>query len=128
MATRAIKDAKDLSTNELIYFKGHAKATYMSDGRNVEEVITGTGEGSVVGIARKEVAKVIDSAPETMDTLKKIADLIEKDAEQAADILATLGDHEARIGTLENKFVVLSETEYEDLDKKEDKFYFCYEE
>lgn len=32
MATRKIKDAKDLSTNELIYFKGHAKATYMSDG------------------------------------------------------------------------------------------------
>lgn len=89
--------------------------------------LTGTGEGSVVDIASKEVAKVIDSAPETMDTLKKIADLIEKDAEQAADILATLGDHEARIGTLENKFVVMSETEYENLPKKEDKFYFCYE-
>lgn len=36
---RKIKDAKDLSTNELIYFKGHAKATYMSDGRTVEESI-----------------------------------------------------------------------------------------
>lgn len=91
------------------------------------DILTGTGEGSVVDIASKEVAKVIDSAPETMDTLKKIADLIEKDAEQAADILATLGDHEARIGTLENKFVVMSETEYENLPKKEDKFYFCYE-
>lgn len=44
---RKIKDAKDLSTNELIYFKGHAKATYMSDGRNVEEAIhqIGTGGG-----------------------------------------------------------------------------------
>ena len=91
------------------------------------DILTGTGEGSVVDIASKEVAKVIDSAPETMDTLKKIADLIEKDAEQAADILATLGDHEARIGTLENKFVVMSETDYENLTKKEDKFYFCYE-
>ena len=39
MATRNIKDAKDLSTNELIYFKGHAKATYMSDGRTVEDAI-----------------------------------------------------------------------------------------
>jgi hypothetical protein len=39
MATRKIKDAKDLSTNELIYFKGHAQATYMSDGRTVEEAI-----------------------------------------------------------------------------------------
>lgn len=92
------------------------------------DTLTGTGEGSVVDIASKEVAKVIDSAPETMDTLKKIANLIEKDAEQAADILAKLGDHETRIDTLENRIVVLSETEYENLTKKEDKFYFCYEE
>ena len=92
------------------------------------EILTGTGEGSVVDIASKEVAKVIDSAPETMDTLKKIADLIEKDAEQAADILATLGDHENRISTLEDKFVVMSEAEYNALPNKEDKFYFCYDE
>lgn len=39
MATRKIKDAKDLTTNELIYFKGHAKATYMSDGTTVEDAI-----------------------------------------------------------------------------------------
>lgn len=39
MATRKIKDAKDLTTNELIYFKSHAKATYLSDGRTVEDVI-----------------------------------------------------------------------------------------
>lgn len=39
MSSRKIKDAKDLSTNELIYFKGHAKATYMSDGTTVEDVI-----------------------------------------------------------------------------------------
>lgn len=92
------------------------------------ETLIGTGEGSVVDIASKEVAKVIDSAPETMDTLKKIADLIEKDAEQAADILATLGDHESRIATLEDKFVVMSEAEYDTLPNKEDKFYFCYDE
>ena len=45
MSTRKVKDAKDLSTNELIYFKGHAKATYMSDGRNVEEAINQIGTG-----------------------------------------------------------------------------------
>lgn len=39
MATRKIKDAKDLSTQELIYFKGHAKATFMSDGSSVEESV-----------------------------------------------------------------------------------------
>ena len=46
MATRQIKDAKDLTTNELIYFKGHAQATYMSDGRTVEEAISNINGGS----------------------------------------------------------------------------------
>ena len=46
MATRQIKDAKDLSTNELIYFKGHAKATYMSDGSTVEDAINNAAGGS----------------------------------------------------------------------------------
>lgn len=96
--------------------------------RGEVKILTGTGEGSVVDIANKEVAKVIDSAPETMDTLKKIADLIEKDAEQAADILVTLGGHENRISTLEDKFVVMSEADYDALPNKEDKFYFCYDE
>lgn len=52
MATRKIKDAQDTTTNELIYFKGHAKATYMSDGRNVEDAIhqIGTGGGGGGGI------------------------------------------------------------------------------
>ena len=39
MTNRIIKDAKDLSTNELIYFRGHAKATYMSNGATVEDAI-----------------------------------------------------------------------------------------
>ena len=40
MSIRKIKNAKDLSTNELIYFKSHAQATFMNNGLNVEEVIT----------------------------------------------------------------------------------------
>ena len=39
MATRKIKDAKEVSTGELIYFKGHAEATYMSDGSTVENKV-----------------------------------------------------------------------------------------
>lgn len=39
MSTRQIKNARDLTTNELIYFRGHAKATYMSDGATVEDTI-----------------------------------------------------------------------------------------
>lgn len=39
MSTRKIKDAVDHGTKELIYFKGHAKATFMSDGSTVEDAI-----------------------------------------------------------------------------------------
>ena len=45
MANRIIKDAKDTKSNELIYFRGHAKATYMSDGRTVEDAINSAGTG-----------------------------------------------------------------------------------
>ena len=41
MATRKIKNAKDLVTDELIYFKSHAQATFMSDGTTVEDKING---------------------------------------------------------------------------------------
>lgn len=48
MATRQIKDAKDLITGELIYFKGHAQATFMSDGRTVEEAVSGMSGGETI--------------------------------------------------------------------------------
>ena len=45
MANRKIKDAKDLTTNELVYFRGHAKATYMSNGATVEDAINSISAG-----------------------------------------------------------------------------------
>lgn len=45
MSTRKVKDAKDIETGEKIYLKGHAKATYMSDGINVEDAINELREG-----------------------------------------------------------------------------------
>ena len=39
MSTRKIKNAVNNTTGELIYFKGHAKATFMSDGSTVEDTI-----------------------------------------------------------------------------------------
>ena len=46
MADRILKDAKDPKNNNLNYFRGHAKATYMSDGRTVEDAINNIGNGS----------------------------------------------------------------------------------
>jgi hypothetical protein len=49
MSTRKIKDAKDLSSGELIYFRGHAKSTFMSDGRTVEDAVNSMSGGSSSG-------------------------------------------------------------------------------
>lgn len=44
MTTRRVIDAKD-KDGEKVYVKGHAKATYMSDGRTVEDAIKQIGTG-----------------------------------------------------------------------------------
>lgn len=70
MATRKIKDAKDLSTNELIYFKGHAKATYMSDGRTVEDAINEIPDEGVEGPAGADgvsITSVVQTTTSTAD-------------------------------------------------------------
>ena len=66
MATRKIKDAKDLSTNEFIFFKGHAKATFMSDGRSVEDAINNIStEGW-----KKELVEVVGDTIELLQPNK----------------------------------------------------------
>lgn len=65
MSTRKIKDAIDLETSEKFYFRGHAKATYMSDGRTVEDAIndipTGGGGDLSDYITRDELSNVATS-------------------------------------------------------------------
>ena len=67
MSTRKVKDAIDLETNEKVYLKGHAKATYMSDGRTVEDAINNipSGEGGSVDLSgyvtKEELADVATS-------------------------------------------------------------------
>ena len=66
MSTRNIKDAKDSKTGELIYLKGHAQATFMSDGQTVEEAIHnianngGSGGGSNVNMSNYYTKAQID--------------------------------------------------------------------
>ena len=83
MSTRKIKEAKDLSSGELIYFKGHAKATYMSDGNTVEDSINqlknNSGSGSNVDLSDYETkAESQDKLQEAKDyTDSQITDLRE---------------------------------------------------
>ena len=63
METRKIKDARDLETGEKIYLKGHAKATYMSNGVPVEDAIKDlqeNGGGSGGGTAELMVNVTYD--------------------------------------------------------------------
>lgn len=39
MANRKVMDAVNINTGEKVFFNAHAGATYMSDGRNVEDAI-----------------------------------------------------------------------------------------
>lgn len=63
MTTRRVIDAKD-KDGEKVYVKGHAKATYMSDGRTVEDAIKqiGTGGGGGGGIT-VETDPVFSASP-----------------------------------------------------------------
>lgn len=54
MSTRKIKNAKDLTDGSLIYFKGHAQATYMSDGSTVEDAIKASKKVDLTGYATEE--------------------------------------------------------------------------
>lgn len=54
MLTRKIKNAKDLTDGSLIYFKGHAQATYMSDGSTVEDAIKASKKVDLTGYATEE--------------------------------------------------------------------------
>ena len=77
MATRQIKDAKDLSTNELIYFKGHAQATYMSDGTTVEDAINNIGTGSSINtsnFATKDELAAKQDVISDIDTIRSNAE------------------------------------------------------
>lgn len=61
MANRIIKDAKDVKSNELIYFRGHAKATYMSDGRTVEDAINSAGTGGSADMSNYYTKAQVDA-------------------------------------------------------------------
>ena len=70
MSTRNIKDAKDLTTGELIYFKSHAQATFMSDGRTVEEAVSEMSAVDTSNLATKdELAQKQDIIPD-IDTIR----------------------------------------------------------
>lgn len=72
MSTRKVVDAKNLDTDELVYFKSHAKATYMSDGTTVEDAIKTAGTESltvtVTGVTEGFTIRVYDGDGNVIDS------------------------------------------------------------
>lgn len=67
MLIRKVKDAQDLGSGELIYFKSHAKATYMSDGRTVEDAINDMQEGGGNGEQGVGIESVVQTTTSMAD-------------------------------------------------------------
>ena len=55
MNTRKVKDAYDLNSNEKIYFRGHAKSTYMSNGKDVETTLNSKQDELISGFNIKTI-------------------------------------------------------------------------
>ena len=73
MPTRNIKDAKDLTTGELIYFKSHAQATFMSDGRTVEEAVSEMSAVDTSNLATKDELAQKQDIISDIDTIRNNA-------------------------------------------------------
>lgn len=70
MNTRKVKDAIDLETKEKVYLKGHAKVTYMSNGRTVEDAINSIGTGGGSGGGSVEIPIIEHGENDTTMTIE----------------------------------------------------------
>lgn len=96
--TRKIKEAKDISSGELIYFKGHAKATYMSDGRTVEDAINNinqSGNGGEGTSSNSNAYQLVNHG--TSDTIFTLTPNIFHVWDNVDVLTLTLGDEIAGI-------------------------------
>lgn len=85
------------------------------------EILNGDSsvEGSVDSKVESAITKLVDNAPETLDTLKEIADWISGDESGTAALIERVKDNEEKIEELQN-----SENELKDYVDAQDKAYF----
>lgn len=85
-------------------------------------------EDLLVDFVSKEVSKIVADAPEDLNILKEISDFIKSDSANAATIIKDMDSLNKRVDTIENNsYIILSESEYEQLENKEDRLYFLYD-
>ena len=94
--SRKVKDAKDLNTNELIYFTSHAKATYMTDGRNVEDAIKSIGSnGNGTGSSGSGAYGLVEHG--TSDTTFTLTPNTFHVWDEVGELILTLGEETAGV-------------------------------
>lgn len=82
---RKVKNAKDLETGGLIYFAGHAKATFMSDGRTVEDRINAIETGGGVDLTGYATEEYVNSQVSSkQDKISNLESIIEGAAKGAS--------------------------------------------
>ena len=105
------------SINEALDSKLEASDLSALEGK-VATLIGADADKSVRTIASEEVAKIVDGAPKTFDTLKEIADWIEKHPESVAEINSRLTSVEGSVSTLSSTVEGLG-TSVEGLESKD---------
>ncbi len=78
----------------------------ITENKNAITVLNGTGEGSVHKTVSDAIAEVVASAPEQFDTLKEIAEYIESDTTNAANMTADISDLKKSVNALGKTNVV----------------------
>ena len=86
MANRKIRDARDTLTNELIYFKSHAGATYMSNGATVEDAIND------INVRGVDITDIDLSNYYTKNEINSMGFLRDEDIQNKQDIISDIDD------------------------------------
>ena len=121
MEKRKIKDALDLDTGEKIYFRSHAEATYMSDGRTVEQAVKQGGGGSSGSYDDTEIRnEIAELSSEKEDKANKVTSLTDESTDEQYPSAKAVYALKERIS--ENE-VLIEDLQNTKIEKENDDYY-----
>ena len=85
------------------------------------EIINGNGEGSIEKKVSDAIAKLVDNAPETFDTLKELSDWIENNEAESAVLIEKVNSNEQAIQSA-NEEIESAKTSIEEIKTSMDEF------
>lgn len=97
MFMRKIKDAIDLENNEKVYFKGHAKATYMSDGSAVEDAVN---NATIIAETAKNAVSTLEGLSNATEAMEILAAQVVQIEENKQNIATNKKDVDEKLSEL----------------------------